>query len=181
MGFKPAGFQRTLRNLSNFGAEALAEIEGAIGTIQTKVVEHAKSDHQAPRVKIKGKRKKKILASEGGKNRVWNVRDKSPRYGDISSRLTGSIKARPVKRRGNFLRGKVLAGAGGSVGYAPHVEFGGAVARGGSKRAGSQIILGFRRPHPFMRPAMRHGFRYEKEKKVFERAMQRAMRNAPRG
>lgn len=180
MGFTSNSMNKTLRNFSKFGAEAIEQIVEAIEVIQNEAVTHAKTDHFAPTIKIKGKRKKKKLPSLGGENRVWNL-DGTPRYGDISGKLTSSVKAQRIKAKGNFIRGKVFAGTGVNVNYAAAVEFGGTVARGGSKRAGSQIVLGLRKPHPFMAPALRHAQKYERDHKTFATALKDAMRSIPSG
>lgn len=179
MGFRNAEFNALLKNLSQVTPAVLDEISDAIEVVQNKVVEFAQRRHDAPRENIKGRKKAVIKPSRGGKNRLKNF-DGTPRYGDRLGHLTKSIKAAALKKKRGFVRGRVRAGVGSKVGYATAVEFGGTVPRQGSKRAGSEIIVGFRKPHPFMRPALRAAKRWERLNGTFTRAIQRGLKAAVR-
>ncbi len=180
MGFQAAGFNKTLQNLARVTPAVIAELVTAIELTQNTAVTAAKKRHEAAREKIPGSRKKRVVPSEGGENRKKNP-DGTPRYGDITGLLTRSIRAMAVKGKSGkkpFLRGRVRAGVGPKVKYAAAVEFGGLVSRKGSARAGSDIVFGFRKPHPFMRPALRTAARWERRGKVFATAVNRGMKQA---
>lgn len=177
MGFEAAGFNKTLQNLAQVTPAVLAELATAIELVQNKVEEHAKGRHKAQREKMKGTGKTRIVPSRGGKERLKNP-DGSPRYGDRLGRLTGSIRAVPVKQTGGFLHGFVRAGSGSQVNYAAHVEFGGTISRKRSARAGSSAVVGFRKPHPFMRPALRHGKAWERSNSIFRKAVTTGLKQA---
>lgn len=177
MGFRAAEFNRTLRNLAEMTPEVIEGLATAIGLVQVKTLEAAKRRHGAATVTATGSRKRSRIPSRGGKNRQKNP-DGSPRYGDITGNLTGSIRIATISRKRGFLRGRVRAGVGSKVGYAMHVEFGGTVARKASRRAASSVILGFRRPHPFMRPALQAAQRWERKNKVFQKAVVGALKKA---
>ena len=184
MGFEAAGFNKVLQNLARVTPAVIAELAVAIELVQNKVVERSKRRHEAKRTKrkIKGSSKKDIVPSLGGKNRLKNP-DGTPRYGDRTGRLTGSIRAMSVKTEKGFLRGRVRAGTGAKVDYAPHVEFGGTVARKRAEREtrpGESQTVGFRKPHPFMRPALRDARRWERLTGQFTKAIQRGLKVATR-
>jgi len=177
MGFQAAGFNKVLQNLARVTPAVIAELATAIELVQNKVEGHAKGRHKAAREKMRGSGKTRIVPSKGGKNRLKNP-DGTPRYGDRLGRLTGSIRAVPVKQKAGLLHGFVRAGTGTQVNYAAHVEFGGTISRNRSARAGSSAVVGFRKPHPFMRPALKHGKEWERSNSIFRNAVNRGMKQA---
>lgn len=128
-----------------------AIIEGAIEAaelVQHEIFTHARKEHYARTIFLpSGKQRRE--ASMAGANRVWNIGEKTPRYGDISGTLSKSIRSEKIKITSEGIVAIVAAGTA----YAFFVEY------------GSETAV----PHPFMGPAADHGARYIQESNIFEK------------
>jgi hypothetical protein len=154
-GFTRESMLRVLGNLKRASTGVLNELQDGLEELQAEAVNHAKENHYA-RHYANTHGTVVVEPSMGGENRQWNLFYRYPRYGDTSGLLTGSIKPERLIKRSGIMLARVSAG----MPYATPVEF-------GTTRS---------KPHPFMRPALRHARDVDRKDKILEKAIVRGLR-----